>query len=150
MTLLGASAAFLFGVYLAARFDVEAPALGLFLLAAVLLLALLFVRSGRFALPWAVIIVLLLGMLRMDLAGDGGLSAMAVYQGDHALRVQGVVANDPQPAGSATRFRFRVDKIAQRDDWKQVSGDLLITATPPVELVTHRDRPFFRYGDRLL
>ena len=134
MTILGASAAFLFSVYLAARFDVEAPALGLFPLAAVLFPALLVVRSGRFALPWAVIIVLFLGMLHVGLPGDGGLSAMAVYQGDHALRVQSVVASDPQPPGSATRFRLRVDKIAQRDDWNQVSGDLLITATPPSSL----------------
>ena len=150
MTLLGASVAFLVGVYLADQFDVEAPALGLYLLAAVLFLALLVVRSGRFALPWAVIIVLLLGMLRVELSPDGGLSAMAVYQGDRALRVQGVVASDPQPAGRATRFRFRVDVISQRDDRKQVSGDVLITATPPVDLVAHRDRPYFRYGDRLL
>ena len=150
MTLLGASAAFLAGVYLAVRFDVDGPALGLFLLAAVLMLALLVVSARRFALPSALILVALLGMLRVELPGDGGASAIAAYHGDRALRVQGVVVSDPQPAGRATRFRLRVDSIAQRDDRKQVSGDVLVTSVPSSELAAHRDRPYFRYGDRLL
>ena len=150
MTLLGASAAFLVGVYLGVRFDADSPALGLFLLAAALVLALLVVSARRFALPWALIVIVLLGMLRVELPGDGGASAMAAYHGDRALRVQGVIVSDPQPAGRATRFRLRVDKIAQRDHWKQVPGDVLVTAAPSAELVAHRDRPYFRYGDRLL
>ena len=151
MTLLGASAAFLVGVYLADRFDVEAPALALFLLAAALFLAFLAIsRFLHFALPWALIVVALLGMLRVELPGEGGTLAVAAFHGDRELRVQGVIASDPQPAGRATRFRLRVERVGLRDDWAQVSGDLLVTAAPSIEVVAHRDRPYFRYGDRLL
>ena len=146
MTLLALAAAFSLGTYLALRSDVSAPALGLFLLASVIAL----VRLRRFPLLALLPAVLLLGMLRVEVFDDDRASPLAEYHGRLPLQVEGVVTRDPEAAGAAARFRFNVDRIMAAGAWTEISGDALVTVRESTELARRRDRPHFRYGDRLL
>ena len=60
------------------------------------------------------------------------------------------MVSDPEAAGTATRFRFAVDRLTQDGQWQEVSGKALVTVRESTELVRLRDQPYFRYGDRLL
>ena len=149
MTLLALAAAFVLGVYLADRFDVPEPAVGLFLFASLLLLLTL-VRLRRSPLPALLLVVLLLAMVRVEVFGVDRTSALAAYHSLHPLQLQGVVVSDPEAAGTATRFRLRVVGVMADDVWSEASGAVLVTARESVEFVRHRDKPYFRYGDELL
>ena len=61
-----------------------------------------------------------------------------------------MVSRDPEAAGSATRLRLRVDRVATGDEWIETSGTLVVTLKETAELVRERGKPYFRYGDRLL
>ena len=149
MTLLAPTSAFLAGVYLALRFDTSAPALGLFLLASVFILALP-ARIPRFPLAALIPVAMLLGLLRVEAFGDSEPSMLVMYHSNRPLQVYGVVISDPEAAGVATRFRLRVDKIKDAYASTKVSGDALVTLRESTELARLRERPFVRYGDRLL
>jgi competence protein ComEC len=66
------------------------------------------------------------------------------------LQVQGVVATDPEAAGTAMRLRLAVERIRSNGEWADVSGDVLVTLRESSALVRRRDAPYLRYGDRLL
>ena len=149
MTLLFLASAWLAGTYLAVTFDVPAPPLVLFLLAA-LLLMVPFVASHRSVLPPALSVVLVLAMLRVASLGDGDVSALDPYHGRGDVEVEGVVVDDPEAAGSAMRLRLRVDRVRADDAWAEESGDALVTLMAPAQLARQRDAPLLRYGDRLL
>ena len=87
MTLLALAAAFVLGVYLADRFDVPEPAVGLFLFASLLLLLTL-VRLRRSPLPALLLVVLLLAMVRVEAFGGDRTSALAAYHSLHPLQLQ--------------------------------------------------------------
>ena len=123
MTLLALAAAFVLGVYLADRFDVPEPAVGLFLFASLLLLTP--VRLRRSALPALLLVVLLLAMVRVEVFGGDRTSALAAYHSLHPLQLQGVVVSDPEAAGTATRFRLRVVGVMADDVWSEASGAVL-------------------------
>ena len=89
-------------------------------------------------------------MMRGEAFEDEGVSALDAYHGHRALQVQGTVVSDPEAAGVATRFRFRVDRVRPGDQWEEISGEALVTLRESTELVRRRDRPYFRYGDQLL
>ena len=148
MTLLALSAAWLAGVYLALLYDVPASALGLFFLASVLLLFALVTSFRRLSLVALLPAVVLLGTLRVATQADDGASTLLEYHGP-SIRVEGVVDSDPEPAGIAARFRLRAERIELSGEWTEVSGELLVTVRESGGLVGARDRPYFRYGDRL-
>ena len=149
MTLLALAAAWVAGVFLADRFDLDEYALGLFLIASLLLTVLLVLIRWPL-LTALLLVVVVLGMLRVEVLSDDETSALAAYHGHGRLQAQGVVAGDPEAAGAATRLRLRVDQIMSDDDWTEISGDVLVTLRESAELTRQRDKPYFRYGDRLL
>ena len=148
MILLALAVAWTAGVSLVVRFDVREPALGLFLLASALLVALS-VGLRRPVLPALLVALLVLGMIRVEALDDDRPSRLSVYHG-RPVQLQGVIADDPEAAGAFTRFKLHTEKVEADDATEEVSGVVLVTARESTGLVRERDRPYFRYGDRLL
>jgi competence protein ComEC len=123
------------------------------LLAVFVLSALLFAAwlalGRREVKPALLLSVLFLGMIAADGVGDPP-SALNIYHGSGAVQVDGVVDRDPESAGTAYRFQLKVEKMSQGGTWSKASADLLVTVRESPELARSRDRPYFRYGDRLL
>ena len=149
MTLLALAASWLAGVFLGVRLDVPTPALGLFAVASILLTALLAV-SRRSSLPALLLAALMLGTLRAGFLGDDGGSMLASYHSRTPVQVRGLVINDPEAVGTATRFRLAVDRIRPDGGWVTVSGDMLVTLGDYAEVADRRKRPHVRYGDLLM
>ena len=149
MTLLSVAASFLVGVLLADRYDMREPALGLFLLASSLFLALL-LTLRRSPVPALLLALMLIGMLRVEVFDDDRSAALGAYHSRLPIQVQGVVTSDPERVGAAERFRFDVGRVRQGGEWEAVSGEALVTARESAALARQRVRPYFRYGDRLL
>ena len=131
------------------RHEVSLPALVLFVIAGVLLSALMsgFARAVR---PAVIALTLILGVARVGLAADGPLDLLARYHRSPDIAANGTVISDPEAAGSAIRFRFRVDGIKVGLRSEPASGDLLVTMMPTADIVRSRDLPRLRYGDLLL
>ncbi len=142
------SAAFAAGVLIGARWDAAPAALVLFALAAVLATALL-ASARRSVLPGLVALALVVGALRADAAAPAAADALTPYQGAGTLLVRGTVESAPEPAGAHTRLRFRVDGV-DGGGWAAVDAAALVTLRESQRIVELRDRPYFRYGDRLL
>lgn len=149
MTLSLLAIAWVAGIYLGARLDLSQPAIGLFLSASVLLLALL-VSARRSLLPALLVVALLVSVLRVEIFGGDQTSSLAAYHSRLPIQVEGVVVRDPEATGPFTRLRLRVDRLNAAHEWVEVQGDVLVTLRESSELVRLRDPPYFRYGDRLL
>ena len=123
MRLLAASAAWVAGVAMALQWDVSTAALGLLLVAPAVLGVLFWRRGWNLLLPLA-LASMLLGMGRVELAGPP-LMGLQPWIGEKGLKVEGVVAEDPEARGTALRFRFRVQRVKPGDDWLDTPGDIL-------------------------
>ena len=144
MTLLVMAGAWVAGVFLAAHTSPVGAAPWLFVLSA--LLAAVALKLGRRSARPAVFAALLfLGLLRAG--GVEAPSPLVPYHDTGPVEVSGLVAEDAESAGTASRFRLRVESVSRGGDWSQVSDDILVTARAPLELLDSRDRPYFRYGD---
>ena len=150
MRLFTFAGSFVGGIILSSAYEAPASALVLFLVAAVSLGVLLHTSRLSIRLPLVLLLpFLVLGMLREASSGADS-DALAAFHGRTPQQVEGVVVSDPEAAGEFTRLRLRVDRIGLDGEWTAASGDVLVTLREPVELVQVRDRPYFRYGDRLL
>ena len=146
MTLLVMAGAWVAGVYLASHTGPVGTTPWLFVLSALLVAASL--KLGRRSARPAVFVALLfLGLLRAGGADDP--SPLTPYQDTGVVEVRGLVAEDAEAAGSASRFRLRVESLSRGGNWTQASDDILVTARAPSEFLDSRDRPYFRYGDRV-
>lgn len=143
------AAAFMAGVFLAGRYGLPLPALGLFVIATLMLGALLG-SMRRSVMPALLVLALLLGMLRVEVFERDLTSTLAEYHSRQSLQVRGLVVSDPEPTGAFTRFRLSVESVKQDDEWLDVSGDALVTLRASSALARLRNSPYFRYGDRLL
>ncbi len=143
------SAAFAAGVLIGARWDAAPVTLALFALAAVLATALL-ASARRSLLLGLVALALALGGLRADAADPAAADALTPYQGAGALLVRGTVERAPEPSGAHTRLRLRVDGVDDGSGWATAEASALVTLRASQRIVELRDRPYFRYGDRLL
>ena len=149
MRLIAFAGSFVAGIGLASANAAPASALVLFLVAAIALGVLLHTSRLSIRLPLVLLLpFLVLGMLRAASSGADS-DALAAFHGRTRQQVEGVVVSDPEAAGEFTRLRLRVDRIGLDGEWTAASGDVLVTLREPVELVQVRDRPYFRYGDRL-
>ena len=86
-------------------------------------------------------------------AGGSGVDPASLLETSHSrlpLQVEGVVASDPEPAGTTTQLRLSVDRVLRDGVWTDAGGDVLVTLRESAQLVAQRDVPYFRYGDRLL
>ena len=149
MILLTAATFFALGVFLGARLDPPTSAVALLAIATIFLVGLM-ASLRRSILPGLLLALLLVGMLRVAIVDSDAASSLSPYHGRRPLEMQGVVASDPEAAGTATRFRFSVDRLTHDGQWLEVSGNALVTVRESTELVRLRDQPYFRYGDRLL
>ena len=143
------AASFVIGLVLGPRWDISVGALFLFLLASLLLAALSF-SIRRSALPALALTALLLGLLRAGSVEPPG-AELRPYQDLARTEVQGVVTDDPTGSDTFLTFRLSAERLRPDDDshWREVSGDVRVTARAPAALSGSRDAPFIRYGDRL-
>ena len=148
MTLIGVAGVFLLGVFIAEHLLAPEAALGTFLLASVFPLILLVTFRRSLLFPGLLVVTFLLGMLGAEVTFGDQPSPLTAYHG-RTLLVRGVVISDPESAGSATRFRFEVDRVRSGDTWAEESRDALVTLRASAELARLREEPNFRYGDRL-
>ena len=146
MTLLVMAAAWVAGVYLASQAGPVGWTPWLFVLSA-LLAAVWLKLARRSAKPALFIALLFLGLLRAG--GVDEPSPLTPYHDTGIVEVRGLVVEDAEAAGAASRFRLRVDELSRGGDWNQLSDDVLVTARASAELLDSRDRPYFRYGDRV-
>ncbi|MCH8346773.1 MAG: ComEC family competence protein, partial [Chloroflexi bacterium] len=148
MILLSLAAAWVAGIVVASLLQIPPVAVGLFTLAAVLLLAFL-ATERRTLLPGIVLLVLVAGMWRIGLGGPDAGSELARYHGRAQVLVEGTVTGDPERAGSSTQLRLSVDTLTREGERLAVSGLVLVTLRPTPEIAALRDLPHFRYGDRI-
>ena len=151
MTLLALPVAWLADVYLALLYDVPACALVLFLLVSVLLLFSLISLFRRFSLGRCCRLSCCSGPYESQpTATMVRRPCWGIIARRSVLRE--IEGSDSEPAGVVTRFRLgaeRIKRSVQHGKWTEISGELLITVRESGGLVRARDRPYFRYGDRL-
>lgn len=68
---------------------------------------------------------------------------------EQSVRVDGTVAGPPEQLSNSLRFVLQARAIDSGDGWKDFDADLLVTARPTPDLVSLRQEPHVRYGDRL-
>ena len=137
------------GLLLASHMEATWPS-AVFFLAAAALLAVLLRSRGLAILPAIALAALSLGILRVALpSSEPGSLSIQTYNGAGDIRVEGMIAADPEPTGASWRFPVSVERVQQQEQWRDSGGRLLVVAKVPVSL-SDRDRPHFRYGDRLI
>ena len=143
------AAGFVGGLILGARWDVPTGAPAFFLVAS-LLLAALSVSIRRSVLPALALAALALGVLRAGSVEPPG-AELRPYHDLPRAEVQGVVTDDPTGSDTVLTFRLSVERLRPDNDsqWREVLGDVRVTARAPAALAGSRDAPFIRYGDRL-
>ncbi|MFH1560265.1 MAG: DNA internalization-related competence protein ComEC/Rec2 [Chloroflexota bacterium] len=150
MTLILLAGSWIAGIYLASLVAFSWPSVFLFLLASALL-ALLLRGRGLTLLPALALAVLCLGALRASWPAENRSPLpMQGYNGMGRIQVEGVISADPQPLTSGWRFPLSVERVKAEEGWKDSRGDLLVVARPSPSLVSARQEPLFRYGDRLV
>ena len=150
MTLILMAGSWIAGVFLATLVVFSWLSVLLFLLASALF-ALLLRGRGLTVLPALALAVLCLGVLRASWPAESGLSLpMQGYNGMGRIQVEGVISTDPQPLTSGWRFPLSVDRVRTEEGWRDSRGDLLVVARPSPSLMSARQEPPFRYGDRLV
>ena len=144
------AAAFVGGLVVGAGRDAPALAVGSFTLGALLAVGLS--ASARWpVLPALAVAAALLGILRAGMAELPG-AELKPYAGASGVQVAGVVADYPSGPGSALTFRLSAERLRVGDEsgWRDVSGDIRVTARIPASLASSREPPLLRYGDRLI
>jgi len=81
-------------------------------------------------------------------------SVLRYYNGESTVRVEGLVAADPEVTGSTVALRVEVAGIDAGDGWREVSGVALLYLhrfLPPdfPEEEARNEPPYYRYGDLL-
>ena len=146
MKLAPVAAAWVLGLLLGLQLDVGVPALASFGLATLLLAILLKVRGFQ-VWPPLLVMVLLIGILRVEAPGEP--AAFRFFESPDPVTVRGTVSNDPELERSTVEFTLSVESLDKGDGWEVSQGKLLVFARPSEELVRARKEPYFRYGDVL-
>ena len=91
--------------------------------------------------------VFLLGLIRSDASESPPKFTPAnEYQ---TVRIEGIVAEPPEPVGNSLQFILQTRSIDAGDGWEELTANILVTVRPPPQLVSQRREPHVRYGDRL-
>ena len=96
-----------------------------------------------------VLAALIVGMLRVGVLPSTA-PEFSPWLGPDGVEVEGVVGEVPEARGGASRFLLNLERVNDGSGWREVSGGVLVTASPSLDLARQREAPFFRYGDRLL
>ena len=115
---------------------------------ATFLLAVLLGSSQKSLMPALLLAAVCVGLLRVHLSELDQPDGLAGLYEEH-VAVEGVVVTDPEPAGQAWRFKFRVEAVELEGRTGEVSGVVLVAATAPTGLAAERGRHPLKYGDRL-
>ena len=144
------SAAFVVGVLLGVDLDGSLWAVALFLLAAVLAVPLAVSLRWRI-LPVLAVPFLVLGMLRASIDEVDAARSLDRFHSMPDLVVEGVVTGDPSAAGQATRLKLVVERVrfSGGSDWTVADGEVLVLVSETSNIARAREKPFFRYDDRL-
>ena len=148
MRLLAVSIGWVTGVALALQWDIPFVSLMLLLGSSGLLALVFLIRRWGLLIPVA-LAALILGMLRVGVLPSTP-PALGPWLGLDGVEVEGVVGEVPEAGGAASRFLLHLERINDGSGWREVSGGVLVTASPSLDLARLRGAPFFRYGDRLL
>jgi competence protein ComEC len=146
MTITLLVAAWLAGLLIGFRFDVETwPALLLAVATLPLGLLMYLVRRS----PWPAVLagVLLLGLWRVETTQ--GPAMPLVVQDSQQASLKGRIASDPEAAAQRIKFVLDVEAIDRGEGWHPVSSEALVYAEPSEGLALEREPPYFRYGDAL-
>ena len=145
MRLVALVAAWILGLLIGLELDVPISALAFFSLAA-LILAYLFRHRGFSPLPALLVLVVLMGLLRVEVSEGQPLMAS---DNPKPVMVRGLIVDDPEISGRGVVLTVSVEEIDRGTGREEADGKVLVLAQPPGELVRTRDEPYFRYGDRL-
>ena len=148
MRLLAVSVGWIAGVALALQWDVPFVSAVLLLGSSGLLILVSWIRKWSLLIPVA-LAALVLGMLRVGVLPSPP-PELGSWLGPDGVAVEGVIGETPEARGTASRFLVHLERIDDGSGWREVSGGVLVTASPSLDLTRQRDAPFFRYGDRLL
>ena len=147
MKLLSLLAAWIGGLLIGTWADVSLLSLLLFLVAATTLLLLAIVLKQY---PWPAFlgIVLLLGLLRVEATEQP--SSFDLVAGNSPVSLRGVVSSHPEPRSRGVQFVLSTGALDRGTGFQEWRTKVLVTATPSPELISIREKPYFRYGDTLL
>ena len=148
MRLLAVSVGWVTGVVLALQWDVPFASVILLLGSSGLLVLVFLIRKWNLLIPVA-LAALIVGMLRVGVLPSTP-PALGPWLGLDGVEVEGVIGETPEARGTASRFLFHLERINDGSGWQEVSGGVLVTASPSLDLTRQRETPLFRYGDRLL
>ena len=153
MRLPALATAFVVGILLGPQLGASPTVSALFLLAAALAVPLALSLRWRLV-PVLMLLALATGMLRSGTVGPDPAESLVGFHRSSGLQVEGVVLSEPDAAaGGASRLRLSVERVRESQNglaWTRVQATVLVTLKETVEIVEARERPFFRYGDRLL
>ena len=147
MTLLLLAVCFVAGVSVGLR--AEAPPLAVVLLVvASVLIALLSRTLRRSVFPSVLLLAGVAGVLVVESLHTLPGEELRAYHNVPA-EVVGIVAADPEPAGSLIRVPLEVESVGVGGARSDETGRVLVTVHIPAAMVDSRDAPHIRYGDRL-
>ncbi|MFP3975682.1 MAG: DNA internalization-related competence protein ComEC/Rec2 [Dehalococcoidia bacterium] len=146
MRLIYLSLAWVFGIFLGMRYDLDWIYLAI-PIGALLLIAIIPHSKKALLLGILCLIFLLGGILRFQSVPAN--DPLQDYQGNfHILR--GMVSDDPEVGDSTTSLQLEVTEIRLNEKWQETSGTIQVYAPKfPAELAESRDSPYYRYGDLL-
>ena len=141
------AAAWVAGVFIGLQLDVALlPLLLLFL--ATLATGVILHLNRRFLWPIVLAGVMLLALLRVE-SSDEPLRPLATDDGQ-TVTLRGRVADDPEAMGQHIKLLLDVEAVDRGDGFVPLHTKALAYAEPPDSLVSLREPPYFRYGDRIL
>lgn len=141
------ASAWLAGILLGLRVEAGLLPVVLLLLAALpagILLRLL----GRSLWPVLLVVVLLAGLLRIEVLQVPG-NPLAVQEKE-TVTLRGRITNDPESTARLVKFVISVEEINRGGETTRSDAKALVYASPSPPMVSQRDDPYFRYGDKLL
>ena len=145
MRLVALVAVWILGLLMGLELDVPMLALA-FISVAALILAYLFMRTGFSPLPPLLLLVILLGLARVEVSEGQPLRGSDDLQ---PVTVRGLIVDDPEISGRGVELTVSVEEVDRGTGWDEADGRILVLARPPRQLVRTREEPYFRYGDRL-
>ena len=107
---------------------------------------------GIAAWPAALLAVCLLGLWRYEISQPITPPLLADYRGQ--VQVSGRIVSDPEATSTHIKFVLQPTALSrhgrsQETGWLAQDAKILVYAHPSNELVRLREKPYFRYGDRL-
>ena len=134
------------GITLGLAFDTR-PSLILLLALTMAPLGFLFFLARRSVGPVVLLGALLVSFWRVEAAQQP--VAPTEYLDLQRATITGRVVDDPEARSRNVRFTLAVDTVDLGSGPREISSNLLVYAEPPESLVSHRQPPYYRYGDRM-